>query len=390
MIIAREAAATLETWARGFPVLAVTGPRQSGKTTLVRSVFPKKPYVSLENPDEGLLARSDPRSFLERFPKGAILDEVQRCPDLFSYIQERVDTDQVPGAFILTGSQQFGLMSGVSQSLAGRVGHLALLPFSLGELIDAGKQPTSVDELLFKGLYPPVHVREVPVHAWYSSYVATYLERDLRTLVNVRDLSLFQRFLTLCAGRCGQLLNVTALGAECGVAAGTVHAWLSVLEASFILFRLTPYHRNFGKRVVKTPKLYFYDTGLAAWLLGITEQSHLRGHPLRGALFETWVVAELVKGRLNRGLRPSLYFWRDKTGHEIDIVHERGQKVVPMEVKSGATVASDWFDSLRRWSRQAKQASARGHLIYGGTTAWNHSVADILPWQSLPDLSRKL
>lgn len=388
--VPREAAATLRTFAQGFPVVAVTGPRQSGKTTLARVIFPDKPYVTLESPDQREQAQGDPRAFLGRYPDGAVIDEAQRCPELFSYLQERVDEDGRSGLFVLTGSQQFGLMAGVTQSLAGRVGLLTLLPFSLGELADARRAPPSVDALLHRGFYPPVHVRAVSPSSWYAAYVATYLERDVRQLVNVQDLRSFQRFLALCAGRCGQLLNLAALGAECGVAAGTVRAWLSVLEASYVVFRLQPYHRNFGKRVVKTPKLYFYDPGLAAWLLGVTEAAHLAAHPLRGALFEAWAVAELVKGRLNRGLPPSLYFWRDKTGHEIDVVFERGGEAVPFEVKSGATVARDWFDGLQRWGAWAGGSAVPGYLVHGGETSQRGAGTELVPWRDLPRVARGL
>ena len=266
--------------------------------------FQGKPYVSLEDPDTRLLVESDPRGFLSRFPDGAILDEAQRTPELFSYLQSHVDANLRPGMYVLTGSQQFGLLSGITQSLAGRVGMVQLLPFSFGELLAARKLPVELDDLMFRGLYPPLYDRDFSPGDWFSGYVNTYIERDVRQLIAVRDLSTFQRFLRMCAARTGQLLNLSSLAADCGITHNTAREWLSVLEASYIVYLLRPHFQNFNKRLVKTPKLYFFDTGLAAWLLGIREPGQLVFHAQRGALFENLVIGEFLKARLNRGEPP--------------------------------------------------------------------------------------
>ncbi|MEE9494622.1 MAG: ATP-binding protein [Gammaproteobacteria bacterium] len=388
----RLARKTLITLAKGYPVVALTGPRQSGKTTLAKFAFPDMAYASLEDPDQHEFAEDDPRGFLARFPDGAILDEVQRCPALFSWLQGVVDADGRMGLFILTGSQQFGLLSGITQSLAGRVGRLQLLPFSLSEITTAGAVPGSLDELLFAGLYPPVYDRPVaPVH-WYSDYVATYIERDVRQMINVQDLSTFQRFLRLCAGRHGQLLNLSALANDCGISHNTAKAWLSVLEASYIIHLLQPHHRNFRKRIVKTPKLYFLDTGLAAWLLGIQNANQLTTHSLRGALFEGWVIQELLKARFNQALVSNLFFWRDNTGNEIDVLLEKGERLQPIEIKSGQTLTRDYLTSLKKWIEMVKNDTVgidTPCLLYGGTEAQQRSGIDVIPWREISGIAVK-
>lgn len=386
MMVPREAAATVKRLARGFPMVAVVGPRQSGKTTLVRHAFAERPYVSLEDPDQREFATSDPRGFLARYPDGAVLDEAQRCPQLFSYLQGRVDQDGRMGLFILTGSHQFLLLEGVSQSLAGRVAVVVLLPFSLRELSAAGKVPATVEDLLFRGMYPPVHAREVDPRVWYANYVATYLERDVRLMLNVRDLDAFQRFVRLCAARTGQLLNLSALATDAGITHNTARAWLSVLQASYVVHLLAPHHASFGKRLIKAPKLYFLDPGLASWLLGIQEASQLQLHPYRGALFESWVVAELLKRRFNQALSPNLYFWRDRAGHEVDVVIDRGDRLVPVEVKSGRTVTPDYFAALEDWRRIAGPRAGRGWVVYAGDEPQQREAATVLPWHRLGDL----
>ncbi len=323
-MIQRKAESTIHSLLRGFPVVTINGPRQSGKTTLAKIVFPDKPYVSLEDPDARLMAREDPRSFLKRFPDGAVLDEVQRCPEILSYLQTLIDADGRMGLFVLTGSRQFGLMSGITQSLAGRTAFVELLPFSLEELAKSPKQPQNIDQMLYTGGYPPLYDRDVPVRAWFGAYVTAYLERDVRQVLKVQELEAFQRFVRLCAGRTGQLLNYSSLATECGISHNTVKAWISVLEASYILFQLRPHHVNFNKRLVKAPKLYFYDVGLVSWLLGIQTPEQMETHPLRGNIFETFVVAELMKLFLNRGERPNIHFWRDSNGVEVDILIEHG------------------------------------------------------------------
>jgi uncharacterized protein len=379
----RDASETLARFSSGFPVVTLTGPRQSGKTTLARAQFPEKPYVSLENPDERDFALSDPRRFLARFPDGAILDEIQRCPTLFSWLQGVVDERQRMGEFVLTGSSQFDLMAGISQSLAGRVGRVELLPLSLPEMNKAGCLPENLDELLLNGSYPAIYSRGLKPADWYGNYVATYLERDVRQILQIRDLALFQRFIKLCAARSGQLLNLSTLGADCGITGVTARQWMNVLEASYLVIRLQPFHRNYGKRLVKTPKLYFLDTGLAAWLLGIRDIETLSLHPHRGALFETWVVQEHIKAAFNRGESPRLSFWRDNVGNEVDLLEETGLTLTPTEIKSGATFASDWFLGLKRFSSFAGSNLATPRILYGGDTSFEREGFRVVGWRDL-------
>ncbi len=381
-MIPRDAAKSLLRFSNHYPVMTVTGPRQSGKTTLVRATFPEKPYVSLEDPDELEAAKADPRGFLARYPDGAILDEAQKCPDIFSYLQSHVDLDGRPGRFILTGSQQFGLLSKISQSLAGRTGIIQLLPFSMAELETANILTSDLNGLLFKGMYPPVYDRDIPPPNWYAAYMMTYIERDLRQLINVRDLSMFQRFVRMCAARTGQLLNLSSLANDCGITHNTARAWFSVLEASYLVFALPPYYRNFSKRLVKTPKIYFYDTGLVAWLLGIQNPEQLSIHPMRGALFEALIIAELIKNRQNQGIPGNLYFWRDSTGNEIDVIIEAGDKMMPLEIKSGQTVTPDFFTGLQKWLKLS--GSEKGWLVYGGRQPQTRQNVEVIPWRLLP------
>lgn len=382
-MIPREAEACLRTFAQGYPIIALTGPRQSGKTTLARAVFSTLPYVSMENPAQREFAESDPQGFFTKYADGAVIDEAQRCPTLFQWLQGIVDDAHKPGHFVLTGSQQFGVLAGITQSLAGRVAMPNLLPFSAGELRHAGLLPKDLDSALFQGSYPPIYDRELDPSTWYANYVQTYLERDVRQLIQVRDLAQFQRFLRLCAGRGGQLLNLSALGEEAGVSHNTAREWLSVLEASFVIHRLPPYHRNFNKRLVKTPKLYFHDSGLMAWLLGIEHADQIATHPLRGALFETWVVGEFAKRRLNAGRPLNLSFWRDRSGHEIDLLLPEGGAIRPVEIKSGATIQREALRGLEKWREIAASEAGRPLLVYGGFEAQRRSDVDILPWAEM-------
>jgi predicted AAA+ superfamily ATPase len=385
-MIIRNAEQTLRTLLRGFPIVTVTGPRQSGKTTLAKMVFYDRPYVSLEDPDIRQAAQNDPRSFLERFPDGAILDEVQRCPDILSYLQTIVDADRRMGLFILTGSQQFGLMSGISQSLAGRTAFIELLPFSVSELCCSGKLPLLADTMLLTGCYPPLYDRAVPPSAWFGAYVTAYIERDVRQLLKIQELETFQRFVRFCAGRSGQLLNLSSLATECGITHNTAKAWISVLEASYLVFLLRPHHANFNKRLVKMPKLYFYDVGLVSWLLGIRTAEQLITHPLKGSIFETLVVSELAKSCFNRGERPNLYFWRDSNGNEVDVIVERGTSLMPIEIKSGKTVVSDSFAGLEKWRNLAGDAAVEPTLIYGGIDEYSHNGIKVVGWGKCGDL----
>jgi predicted AAA+ superfamily ATPase len=380
---AKESALRL---ARGFPILLITGPRQSGKTTLARALFDDRAYVSLEDPEQREFALADPRGFLARFGNGAVIDEAQHGPKLFSYLQGLVDARGRMGDFVLTGSQQFGLMSGITQSLAGRVGRIELLPFSVAELKAAEILPEDIDSLLWKGGFPPLYDRPVAPGDWFPNYTATYLERDVRQLLAVRDLSLFQRFVRLCAARTGALLNLSALANDCGVSHTTAREWLSVLEASYLIFLLPPYHVNFGKRLVKSPKLYFLDTGLAAALLGIKDSASLNIHAQRGALFETLVIGEFVKQRFNSGQPAELYFWRDNTGNEVDLLFEVRGRLQAVEIKSGATFVGDWLKGIARWQRLAGKLALPPWLIYGGDEAYRREGVAAIPWRGIDEM----
>ncbi len=382
-MIPRSASETLQRLAQGFPVVALTGPRQSGKTTLARSIFANKPYVSLENPEERDFAERDPRRFLQRFSDGAILDEVQRVPALLSWLQEIVDTRKRMGDFILTGSAQFDLLAGLTQSLAGRVGRVELLPFAADELGAAGILPKTLEQMLYQGAFPPLYDRQLAPADWFPNYVATYLERDVRQLISVRDLNQFQRFVRMCAARSGQLLNLAALGADCGVSATTARQWISVLEASYLVTHLPPYHRNFGKRLVKTPKLYFLDVGLMAWLLGIRDAASIETHAARGALFETWVVGEWIKHRFNAGQPADLYFWRDNVGHEVDLLYETPAGLQAVEIKSGATFADDWARAARQWAKFAGEEALAPLIVYGGEASYARENCRVMAWRDL-------
>jgi len=369
--------------AKGFPVVAVTGPRQSGKTTLVQDVFSQKTYVSLEEPDKLDLISADPRGFLESFTDGAVIDEAQRFPALFSYLQTLVDRVKKPGFFVLTGSQHFGLLSGITQSLAGRVGLLELLPFSISELQAAEVPLPSLTALLYRGLYPALYDRQVSPAAWQSNYVLTYLERDVRNILNIRNMSAFRKFLRMCAARVGQLLNLSAMAADCGITHNTAQSWLSVLEASYVVFFLRPHYRNFGKRLVKSPKVYFYDPGLAAWLLNIQSPEHLAIHPQRGGLFECLIVGELLKDRAHRGLSSNLYFWRNNLGDEIDVLIDQETRLVPIEIKSGETLNPDFFKGLHKWRKISGDAESPACLVYGGRELSTHKGIRAIPWTSV-------
>jgi len=387
-MIPRTALATAHEWSRIFRVVAITGPRQSGKTTLARQAFPDHGYRSLEDPDQRELALSDPRGYLAHLDAGdgVILDEVQRCPDLLSYLQGRVDADPRPGRWILTGSTHLHLVEGITQSLAGRAGLLELTSCSLAELRAAGLMPRDPWEALWRGGFPEPVARSLPPEVWYQAYLASVLERDLRAVVQVRDLERFRRFVALCAGRVGQLVNRSSLGADAGVDASTVDRWLAALQAAHLVFLLRPYHRNFGKRLIKAPKLYFADPALAVALLGIRERTLLPNHPLRGPLFENWVVAELRRSWLGCGERPPLYFWRDRLGNEIDLVCETGGKLHPIEIKSGATVGSDWSAPLQAWRKLAGAEAGTGSVFYGGDEAQPAGEGvQVLPWHAVAD-----
>jgi uncharacterized protein len=377
-MIKRTAETALRKLSQQFKAVAIIGPRQSGKTTLAKFVFPDKPYVSLENPDIRHFAHDDPRGFLAQFPDGAVLDEAQRQPELFSYLQQILDETNTPGKFIITGSNNFLLQENISQSLAGRIAYLVLLPFSTSEL--PAIELKNLHSLLFKGFYPPVFDQPVEIQTWYANYLRTYVERDVRQLKNITDINTFERFLRLCAGRAGQLLNMSNLAVETGVDSKTIASWISVLESSFIVYRLHQHHRNFNKRVVKMPKLYFYDTGLVCSLLGIQHATQLMYHPVTGSLFENFILGELIKFNFNRGHVNNLYFWRDNAGHEIDVIIDRVTSLYPVEIKSGQTISSEYFKNLAYW--QSMYGHPGGSVIYAGETLQRRSNGiEILPWR---------
>ena len=380
-----------------YPVVTLTGPRQSGKTTLARAAFPEYEYVSLEDTETRLFASEDPRGFLARYAGPAIFDEVQRVPELFSHIQVSVDDDDRPGRYVLTGSHNFLLMREVSQTLAGRCGILHLLPFSRAELEEQRQEEPADPRRLFAnpsttlklwdvirtGFYPRIHDRKVPPEVWLADYVQTYLSRDVRSLVNVGDLEVFERFLRLAAGRTGQLLNYSSLANDCGVSVDTARRWVSVLKTSFVVLLSPAHHRNYNKRLIRSPKLYFYDTGLACYLLGIRDTEQLQTHPLRGSLFESYIVSEAAKAYLNHRRSPPLYFWRDRTGHEVDLLIEEPSGLYPVEIKSAATVSREMIQSLHWWCEQAGRPRDTAILIHGGLHSYDRDGVAIRPWFSI-------
>ena len=386
-MIRRNLATELTDAATRAPAITLTGPRQSGKTTLCRSVFPEHPYVTLESPDDRAFATDDPRAFLAQFPKGAILDEVQRVPDLPSYLQGIIDNDPAHSRWILSGSQNFSLLESVSQSLAGRTEVHQLLPLTWDEIGRFPEHPASLEEILFSGGYPRIFDQKLDPSVWLRSYVATYLERDVRTLSNIGDLITFQRFVELCAGRTAQLLNYSSLANDCGVSQPTAKAWLGILEASYIAFRLPPFSANLRKRLVKMPKLYFYDTGLACWLLGIRQPEQLRSHPLRGAIFETWVVSEILKHRTHRGMGTmhGFSFYRDRNGAEVDLVIEQPDRLTLLEAKSAETPSQSLFGGARRVRRHFKDSPrpCDVEIVYGGDDLQQRTEGRLIPWRML-------
>ena len=384
-MIKRDLAEVLKEAARQFPAITLTGPRQSGKTTLCRALFPGHPYASLEATDVRSFAREDPRGFLSQYVNGAIIDEVQRVPDLLSYLQGVIDDEPAPGRWILTGSQKLSLLASVSQSLAGRTAVHHLLPLSRVEVVRFDRYPVTLEETLFAGTYPRVFDRGLKPAEWFRSYVATYIERDVRSITNVGDLTTFQRFVERCAGRTAQLLNYSSLANDCGVSQPTARAWLSILETSFLVFRLPAFHANIRKRLVKMPKLHFYDTGLVCWLLGIRTPGQLRSHPLRGPIFETWVVSEVAKRMLNRGESPRLSFYRDRSGAEVDLIIEQPSRRTLVETKSGETAPSNPFAGTQRVRKHIARPTWPDSMavVYGGGQLQQRTPGNVVPWSGL-------
>lgn len=387
-MIEREITGCLLGLFEQYPFVTVTGPRQSGKTTLCRETFPHLAYANLEAPDQREFAASDPHGFLARLDGGAIIDEVQRVPDLLSYLQVVADEQRANSLYVLTGSEHFPLSEAISQSLAGRTALLRLLPFTIAERERCGAHP-ALDEVLYSGFYPRVHDQSIEPRQALGDYFETYVERDVRRLGGIRDLSTFERFVRLCAGRVGRLTDLVALGRDAGVSHTTARNWVSVLEASFIAFRLPPLHANIRKRLVKSPKLYFYDVGLAAHLLGIEGADQIATHPLRGALFENMIVVEVLKYRLNRGLPANLSFFRDSRGLECDLVFEAAGGRMAIEIKAGATVASDAFASLDTVAKTIPDVTVKA-VVYGGTVRQSRSSAEVVPFNELSDALERL
>ena len=387
-MILRDLAPRLTEAARTWPSITLTGPRQSGKTTLCRALFPQHRYETLEAPDVRAFATEDPRGFLARFSQGAILDEVQRAPELLSYLQGIIDADPTPGRWILTGSQNLALLESVSQSLAGRTAVHNLFPLTRGETIRFSRHPENLDKSLLAGSYPRILDAELDPADWLGSYVATYIERDVRTISNVGDLATFQRFVALCAGRTAQLLNHSSLASDCGISQPTARAWLGILETSFLVFRLPPLHSNLRKRLVKMPKLHFYDTGLVCWLLGIRTPEQLRLHPLRGSIFETWVVSEIAKHRANHGKTIDLSFYRDRNGAEVDLIVDRPNAMTLVEVKSSETASSSLFDGSKRVRRRLAQPTGPCSVVvvYGGDQPQRRGTDRLIPWREMHEL----
>lgn len=376
----------IKSLAKVSPIVALIGPRQSGKTTLIKSIFEKYPYVNFEDFGIKSFAKEDPKGFLLKYKNGVILDEVQKVPELFPYLQTISDESNRPGQFILTGSQNFLMQEKISQSLAGRVVLLRLLPLSIEELSASKYKFTDMESAMFKGFYPRLFSQKISPLDWYPSYIQTYVERDVRQIKNIPDLSTFQKFLKFCAGRIGQLLNLSSLATECGINHNTAKSWISVLEASFIVFLLQPHHKNFNKRIVKMPKLYFCDTGVACSLLGIEKESQLSTHYLRGGLFENMVISEIVKDRLNKGLEPKCFFWRDKSGREIDCLIEKADKFVAIEIKAAKTASKEYFDNLIYWNSLSGNGSDNSFVVYGGEETLKNKFGTLLNWKGVGEI----
>ncbi len=381
-MIYRELSKILNEVRGKFPVITLTGPRQSGKTTLVKSVFNDLPYVSLEDIDVRNNAIRDPKAFLSNFPNGAVLDEIQRTPELFSYLQGIVD-DKQHIQFVLTGSQNFQLLQGITQSLAGRTLLLKLLPFSLSELGKAGVYFSNYEDAIFKGFYPGIYDRKINPQFFYPSYIGTYIEKDVRQIKNIENLNSFTRFLQLCAGRTGQILNMNSLAVDAGISTNTAKSWLSVLEASYIIYFLQPFYRNFNKRIVKSPKIYFYDTGLVCSLIGIENELQVKNYHSKGALFENLMINEFMKNRLNNGLTPRLYFWQNKTKQEVDLIVEQGGNLTAYEIKSSMTMNNQYFSNLKYWQNLSGVSTDKLYVIFGGDTNYKTADGNYISWKNL-------
>ncbi|MFY7733638.1 MAG: ATP-binding protein [Bacteroidia bacterium] len=384
-MIQRVASTKIKQLTKKFPAIGLLGPRQSGKTTLAKELFPKKPYISFENQDNVILAMSDPRAFLTKYKTGAIFDEIQRVPELLSYMQGVIDSQpNKVGLFVITGSQNLLLLESVSQTLAGRIAFIHLLPFSIAELATSKFSTQSLNKLILNGGYPRLYDKKISPPDFYPNYLLTYVERDVRQIKNIANLSLFQRFLKICATRVGQEINYTSIGNDTGVDQKTIMSWFGILEASFIAFRLQPFYNNLGKRITQMPKLYFYDTGLCCSLLEIDNESHVNTHPLRGSLFENLIILELLKKRLNNGQRSNLYYWRERTGIEIDILMEQATQIIPVEIKTATTFNSDFLKGINYW-KKLNPSIKNSYLVYTGKASAIDNT-DILNWKQIIDI----
>jgi uncharacterized protein len=383
MAVNREIVKAVLFYKSKYPILALTGPRQSGKTTLLRELFPDYQYISLENPDDREFLKNDAKGFFEKYSKYCIFDEAQRVPELFSYLQTIVDQSKIMGQFILSGSQNFHLLKNITQSLAGRVALFKLLPFDFVELKSANLLSNDYVETMIKGAYPAIFDRDIPSKTFYNNYIQTYVERDITELINIRDMRTFRVFLSLCASRAGQLLNLNSLANECGITQPTAKAWISVLESSYILFLLQPYHKNFDKRVMKSPKLFFYDTGLLCHLLKIKDANQLRTQSYKGSVFENMIVLEYVKQNYHQNLMQEFWFWRDSAGHEVDLIRQDDDKLNVIEIKSTATISQDLFKGLQYFSQLAKDTIKSQTLVYAGLENQKRTIANVISWYDL-------
>ncbi len=392
MFLSRDIQETIVRFSK-FPVIGLFGPRQSGKTTLVKNIFKNYTYLNFENPETLEFATQDPKGFLQKYENehGIIVDEFQHFPQFLSYVQIEVDEKKRPGYFVLTGSQNFLMNQAITQSLAGRIGILTLLPLSINEFAHNQRLQPNSNEMIVKGCYPRIYTDNFSPDELYPSYIQTYIERDVRLLTHVENLSTFKKFMKLCAGRVGQLLNITDIATNCGITQRTAQHWISILEASYIIFLLQPHHSNFNKRITKTPKLYFYDTGVVCSLLGIKHTDELVLSPFRGHLFECFIIADLFKQCFNLGTNAPLYFWRDKNGTiEVDCLVDRGGNLTPIEIKSGQTIVADFFQSLKKWNELANADPINSYIIYAGEGVQKRSMGVVVGWQHAGNIITKI
>ena len=388
-MIPRQLAEKANSLLSQYPLLALIGPRQSGKTTLAQSLRPDYQYINLELPENHDFAVSDPHGFLQTYQKGVILDEVQTVPELFPYLKHYTDQRKTVGEYILTGSQNFLLLEKITQSLAGRVALLQLLPLSFNELAFGGYPINDANVFIHTGGYPRIYDKNIAASDFYPSYISTYIERDVRKITRVTDLRLFRQFVTLCAGRVGQLVNFAEIGNILGIDTKTVKSWIGLLEASYIVYLLPPYYRNFDKRIIKSPKLYFYDTGLACSLLNIQDPTQLNTHFAKGALFENMIVIELLKQYIGASKNPAFYFWQDSNMREIDLLIEESNRLKAIEIKSGKTLNSEFFKNLTLFQDLAKTEQVASFLVYGGDSLQNRTNAEVLPWYQVGTISNR-